>query len=261
MNPPPPLYIAWRSGDPAKARWGPVGRLEFDSGVYRFVYTRGARTMPGFAPFPGLPRLDDVYESDDLFPIFQNRLLSKSRPEYRAFLAWSGFNPDHPPEPLVLLGVTEGIRQTDSLELFPCPTPDSEGRYLTRFFLHGVRWMPEPSIQRIARLQPDETLRLMLDISNPYDRLAVAVRTEDRFMIGYVPRYLAREVQMLCVTCHPDFIQLNVERANPGAPMQMRVLCRMNACWPPDFHPCAGEEFRPIVDEAVIARGSTGARA
>ena len=32
--------------------------------------------------------LHGVYESAVLFPLFANRLLSKTRPEYRDFLAW-----------------------------------------------------------------------------------------------------------------------------------------------------------------------------
>lgn len=258
------LFVAWRAGDPNAARWGPVGRVDGGPGGYRFVYTEGARTLEGFHPFPSMPRLDAVYESDELFPMFANRLLSPSRPEYEAYLTWGGFDPNNPPDPLAILGVTEGIRQTDALEVFPCPAPDSEGRYLTKFFLHGIRWMPEAAKERISRLQPGEPLGLMLDISNQYDSFAVSVRTmepEGRFMIGYVPRYFAHDVSLLCRTCHPDFIELSVERINPGAPVQHRVLCRVNACWPDGFLPCSGDDFQPIVDHPSLRCGPSGARA
>ena len=81
------LFIAWRSEDVAHTAWGPVGRLDFDGQVFRFCYTRGARRL-GFRPFPKMDRLDQVYESTDLFPLFANRLLSQSRPEYEAYLRW-----------------------------------------------------------------------------------------------------------------------------------------------------------------------------
>ncbi len=55
-------------------------------------------------------QLDQIYESEALFPLFANRLLSASRPEYEAYLRWSGFNADDPPDPILVLGVTEGIR-------------------------------------------------------------------------------------------------------------------------------------------------------
>ena len=156
------LFIAWRAGGAAQGRWGPVGRLRRVAHGYRFVYTRGARALEGFCPFPDMPRLDAVYESEDLFPLFANRLLARSRPEYEAYLTWSGFDPQDPPDPIALLGVTEGMRQTDSLELFPLPQPDADGCYSTRFFLHGLRWMPEVAQARATRLESGEPLGLTL---------------------------------------------------------------------------------------------------
>ena len=253
------LFIAWRTGGPEHGSWSPVGKLEYAQGYYRFMYIRGAQTLQDFEPFPGMPSLDAVYESETLFPIFANRILSESRPEYEAYLTWAGFDPDNPPDPLAILSVTEGRRQTDSLEVFPCPVPDGQGCYLTKFFLHGIRWMPRAAVDRVARLKSGEPLALMPDIMNTYDSHAVAVRTADvseRHLLGYVPRYLARDVLTLLLTCAPDLIDLRVDRVNSDAPMQMRVLCRLNACWPERFRPCAGEEFQPIV-----AAGSMGAKA
>ena len=139
--------------------------------------------------------LDQVYESDELFPLFANRLLSKSRPEYEAYLRWSGFDIDNPPDPILVLGVTEGIRQTDAVEVFPCPVPDAEGCYFNNFLLHGIRWLSKAAVERIGELEEGERLKLMLDLQNEHDPQAVAVRTEtERMQIGYVPRYLAHDV-------------------------------------------------------------------
>lgn len=255
------LFIAWRSEGtgggatvPGRVGWAPVGLLERTAGGgYRFAYTRGAQGLPGFQPFPGMPDLRAVYESADLFPIFANRLMNERRPEYKPSLVWSGFDPDNPPDPIALLGVTEGLRQTDSLEVFPCPSPDSQGCFVNKFFLHGVRYVPPAAIERINRLRTGEPLVMMFDDFNRHDPNAVAVRTDDaegRAMIGYVPRYLAYDVRLLCSNCHPDFIELRVERVNPSAPLQQRVLCRMNSCWPEGFDPCGGEDFQPIVNGA-----------
>jgi HIRAN domain len=239
------LFVAWRP-DKASSGWRPVGRLVHDEGLYQFCYTRAAR-QPDFRPFSGMDDLEQVYESVELFPLFANRLLPKSRPEYDAYLRWSGFDPDNPPDPIVVLGVTEGIRQTDAVEVFPCPTPGANGCYLNKFFLHGVRWVGRSASERIAALNPGELLRLLLDIQNPSDPNAVAVRTEKPSeMIGYVPRYLARDVWHLVQNCDVDLIQLFVDRVNLDAPMQNRLLCKMQACWPAEFEPCSGEEFLPI---------------
>lgn len=239
------LFVAWRPPAPHEG-WRPVGCLERAAGLYRFCYTHGAK-KPGFRPFPQMEALDQVYESEELFPVFENRLLSQSRPEYEEFLQWGGFDIANPPDPIVILGLTEGLRQTDAIEVFPCPQPDVDGCYFNKFFLHGVRWLTDAALTRISQLREGEPLRLMLDLQNPHDPQAVAIRTDlDRMLIGYVPRYLAHDVRHLVNSCDVDVIQLFVERVNPDAPLQNRVLCRMHSCWPEGFQPCSGEDFLPI---------------
>ncbi len=246
------LYVAWHPTE-IRAGWRPIGRLEYDSGIYRFFYTQGAK-KPGFRLLTQMEDLEQIYESANLFPIFTNRLLSKNRPEYEDFLRWSGFESAHPPDPISILGVTEGIRATDAIEVFPCPQPNSGGCYISKFFLHGVRWQAEPALARIEKLQPGEKLKLMPDPQNSYDPNAVAVRTEDDpLLIGYIPRYLAHDVWELFRTCEVEFIQLSVERVNSRAPMQNRVLCRMQACWPEGFRPCSSEDFLPIPNNVAAS--------
>lgn len=240
------LFVAWRPPMPDQTGWRPVGRLEHDGDLYRFWYTQGAR-KPGFRPFSQMENLEQIYESEELFPLFANRLLPESRPEYEAYLRWSGFDIGNPPDPILVLGVTEGIRQTDAVEVFPCPTPDADGCYLNKFFLHGIRWLPAATIERIGRLKDGERLRLMLDLQNVADPNAVALRTDEELMhIGYVPRYLANDVGQLVQSCDVGFIELFVDRVNRDAPLQNRVLCRMRACWPDGFQPCSGVDFAPI---------------
>jgi len=74
------IFIAWRDGDGSNCQWGPVGRLDRVRDDYRFVYTRGIKKLPGFSPFPGMTDLDTVYLSENLFPLFANRLLTKYHP-------------------------------------------------------------------------------------------------------------------------------------------------------------------------------------
>ncbi len=243
----PVLYVAWRSGSSDHGKWGPVGRLEHGPHGYRFAYTRGARTLPGFPPFTGMPDLEEVYESEQLFPLFANRLLSRSRPEYEAFLQWGAFDPNDPPDPLAILAVTEGRRETDAIEVFPSPIRDDLGRYAAKFFLHGLRWMTPGAIDRIGTLSPGEALALQLENENPSDEHAVAVyTTSGPVKIGYIPRYLARDVRELWDKCGAESIQITLQKVNPAAPIQHRVLCCLNSCWPEDFDPCNREEFQLI---------------
>jgi HIRAN domain len=240
------LFVAWRPPMPDQTGWRPVGRLEHDGTLFRFWYTRGA-LKPGFRPFTQMEQLNQVYESAELFPLFANRLLSESRPEYEAFMQWSGFDTHNSPDPILILGVTEGLRQTDAVEVFPCPAPGADGCYFNKFFLHGIRWLADAAVKRIDGLKEDELLKLMLDPQNQYDPQAVAVRTdEEPTFVGYVPRYLAHDVWQLFDQCGVDSVRLQVARVNRDAPLQNRVLCRMRACWPDGFQPCSGEDFAPI---------------
>jgi HIRAN domain len=247
------LLVAWRSGSPERGGWGPVGRLDYHDTVYRFVYTKGARSLAGFQPFPEMEDLEEIYESTELFPMFANRLLPATRPEYDAYLRWGGFDPSNPPDPISILGVTEGMRQTDSIEVFPCPTPDNDGCYVNKFFVHGLRYMAPAAHEKVNQLTPGQKLFLMADLSNPSDQQAVALRTEtERLLLGYVPRYLARDVWKLLVECDLSTITVCVERVNCDAPLQQRLLCRMCACWPEEFSPCNDEAFFPIPSQVSV---------
>ena len=107
--------------------------------------------------------------------------------------------------------------------------------------------MDDSSLSRIERLEADEKLFLMLDIGNEYDSNAVSLRTDtDRVMVGYVPRYLARDINRLTHDCGPAHVEVYVDRVNRDAPLRHRVLCRVRACWPEEFQPCLGDEFLPI---------------
>lgn len=238
------LYVAWHSTD-SSSPWGPVGRLELEEGIYRFSYTRGARSLKGFAPFEGMERLDEVYESKELFPLFKNRLLPKSRPEYRSYLEWSGFDPDDPPEPLLLLGRTEGRKQTDAVEVFPSPVPDSHGCYVNFFFAHGIRFHLPNAGPVLQILRPGDRLELRAQPLNPVDKNAVAIFSKGT-PLGYVSRYLAADVKYLIEKCPTQEVKLVVQRINLDAPTQQRLLCRLNACWPAGFEPCRSESFQLI---------------
>lgn len=255
------VFIAWRGGSPERGTWSPVAMLDCVEREYRFVYTQGARTLAGFHPFPGMTDLDEVYRSETLFPLLANRLLSRSRPEYNAWLTWSGFDPHVPPNPLALLSVTEGIRQTDAVEVFPRPVPDAEGRYRTRFFLHGLRHASPEARERLATLQAGDALGVELENNNISDPQAVAVLVDgaQRLRVGYVPGYLARDARALVAQVGLDALDLRVARLNAGAPLQVRVLCGLTAPWPRGFAPCTGPEFRPIVSDAELAQVAHGA--
>lgn len=249
------LFVAWHANQTPSGTgpvWGPIGKLEFEEGVYRFQYTRGSQSLPGFQPFDGMEDLSLTYESYKLFPLFANRLLPDSRPEYRAYLTWSGFDPDDPPEPLMLLGRTGGTKQTDAIELFPCPVPNSHGRYINFFFAHGIRFHLPNATHAIAQLQRGDLLTLLPQPLNPVDPNAVAI-VSGGTPLGYVPRYFASDIKRLIADCPDGEVRLFVQSVNVDAPIQQRLLCRMESCWPTGFQPCDGEQFQPIQSPCKVS--------
>jgi len=74
------LFLAWQATD--LRQWFPVGRLEADTeqSRYLFQYTRGAldARRGGFHPIASFPNLEQCYQSDDLFPMFRNRVLGSN---------------------------------------------------------------------------------------------------------------------------------------------------------------------------------------
>jgi len=245
------LYVTWRGNEEGdQGVWSPVGRLDFDEGTYRFCYTKGAETLRGFHLFSQMNDVNQVYESDTLFPVFANRMLSPSRSEYESFLTWCGFDPSNAPDPVTLLGVTRGIRQTDSIEVFPCPVPDKNGWYVNTFFLQGAWGVYSTAIDRFGNLEPDDKLFPILDPCNVVSEKAnvLVVRIDDPVLIvGCVPRYLSNDMGPLIQQRDPDeFVELSVAQINKDAPLQQRVLCQMKICWPDGFMPCSGEAFDSI---------------
>jgi hypothetical protein len=240
------LYLAWQ--DPIDRWWIPVGRLSFDSEkcIFRFVYTKGAEISPNFQAFGPMKDLHVAYESKELFPLFKNRLLEKSRPEYKRHLEWLNMPVDEI-EPFMMLATTGGIRETDTLEVFACPERNGNGKYETHFLSHGLRHLDKHSIKRVDGLCIGERLFVMPDPQNPYDPSALALRTTDPMvLVGYCPRYLTHDFGEVLEKCGPDALHVTVERVNDDAPLHLRLLCKLVSPWPEGFEPCSDETYQPL---------------
>jgi len=248
------LFVAWQ--DPESRRYYPVARLVANTGpnhdLYEFAYTGGANTAAnyGFEAFQSFPDINKVYRSEELFPLLANRLMSKSRPDYSGYVSQLGLDPENT-DPMLILARSGGVRATDSLELFPYPTPHTEkGCYETYFLSHGLRYLPEDSRDRVSHLKKEDRLYIMADFQNPVDRNALMLRTEDRINVGYLPRYFLGDAWQLVDDCSE--IEVLVAQVNPEpAPLQQRLLCRLESCWPDDFEPFKQSVYEPLSEDAT----------
>lgn len=248
MNTHRTLFLAWQD---AKTRyWYPIGRLTFDGQKYQFTYTKGvtqANETSGFQPLLSFPSFEQVYTSTHLFPVFANRLMSRSRPDYADFVQWLNL-PQHQDDPIAILARSGGQRETDTFTVFPLPEPDEEGRYHIHFFSHGLRHLPKCSLERIDSFKPEDKLWLAHEFQNPYDSQALTLNTNDHYIVGYCPRYLNNEVfELLAINSHA--VDVRVERVNQSpTPLQFRLLCNITAQWSDELRPFSKPEYQPLVD-------------
>lgn len=243
------LFVAWQQPD--SKEWIPVARLEFNGSTYAFSYTQGIFRAKNFRPFSGLRKIDSMYESPKIFPLFSNRLISKSRPEFNDYLRWLGLS-DMKDDPMGMLALTGGIRGTDSIELFQPPAVSEQGEYKLEFFSRGLSHLPRAAIERIASLQKGERIFLMLDPQNDFDTNAVAMRTgTPSTFLGYCPKYYAQDLSTLLAD--PECrLMVTVKCVSIDAPSNMRLLCSVTADVPDVFAPLSGEEdFLPVQDIPV----------
>lgn len=245
------LFLAWQ--DKRDRQWFPVGRLDTDPerSWYRFCYTHGASAAEqksGFAPLYDFPRFDDVYESNYLFPLFENRVMNRTRRtfgEYVELLAID--NPD--PDPLEILAIDGGYRVTDNFEVFPKIAKSSDGGFRCRFFLHGSRHVSEAAQQRLTTLISGEPLYVTIELTNPRAQLAVQLQTTDYHMIGWAPRYLVHDLANAMAHA-PSRYRAQVVRVNLESVLyKQRVLIELSGYWPEKYQPMSSKRYQPLVGE------------
>jgi hypothetical protein len=241
------LYIAWQ--DPDTRYWHTVGRLTKQQDVYCFVYTLGAKASPNFNYLGRMFDLTKRYYSRELFPLFANRILNKSRAEYPDYVRWLALDADINQEPMQLLARSGGKRATDELCVYPYPEQNQQGDYELYFLSHGLRYLEDESLQRIELLKTGERLSLKPE-NHEKDEFALLVQTQEPFKVGYCPRYLNRDLRAILAETS---INLFVERLNHDAPLQFRLLCKAVFKLPVGFNMFSDNEYQLLAKEAAVA--------
>ncbi|EIW8467498.1 HIRAN domain-containing protein [Klebsiella pneumoniae] len=219
------VYVAWQAPDTRD--WHVVGNLQERNSGYVFKYTKGALKSSKFTKFSGMTDVRETYVSEELFPLFKNRLLSPRRPEYPRFIKWLGLEEDSV-NPIDILARSGGLRSTDQLQIFKKIEVDSNGKFEHFLFLHGLSYLNSMANDRVSELQPGQVLRLCLDLQNEYDGDAVVVRADKPAeIVGYCPRYLSNDIKKMLLN-DPKSVTLSVERISDDAPHNYRLLCKLS---------------------------------
>lgn len=247
---PPALFVTWQ--DPTTRSIHPVGRLARIASPhhhYEFCYLKAAEAAihNGFSPFVTFPDLDEVYHSRELPPFFENRVLKPARADFLAQLTELGLPPDASREEI--LARTNGRRATDPYELFSEFEPNGVwGEWKTQFFARSMRYLAHP--EELNQLQPGQALRCMLDVQNPVDVKAIALRTDGNELVGFCPAYLVDELAPLL--SEPSAVRVTVARLNaPPAPLQHRLQCQLLVRPNAEFHAYRLGRYEPIAPNAL----------
>lgn len=245
------LFLAWQ--DKARTReWFPVGRLDVQKPqlLYRFRYLRGAERahrQTGFEPLYDFPDFRRRYEASDLFPLFQNRVLTPGRRDFHEYLRQLDL-PDQA-DPIEILSVDGGYRATDNFEVFPKIERRDDGAFRCRFFLHGWRHVSEDAQRRMELLKPSDKLYVAIELTNPATQAAVQIQTEDYHMIGWAPRYLVQDLVRAIAKAPGDY-KAQVIRVNPvPAPSKQRMLVELTGHWP-DYEPMTTVDFELLTADS-----------
>lgn len=244
------LFLAWQS---EKSRaWYPVGRLDADIAKNEFVfeYTRGAlaaKDCDGFHPISAFPEFRQRYEASELFPLFQNRIIDSHRRGFVDYVRSLDMNAASV-DPLDILAVTGGERQTDSFEVFPRIEKDKNNSFVCRFFLHGLRYGLQETQTRALALKVGEKLEVSREFNEPSQSLALKLSTiDDHVSLGWAPRYLVPD--LLPAVMDSNHVSAVVIRNNElGTPLNRRILIELSGTLPAEYVPMRGENFEVISD-------------
>ncbi len=239
------LYIAWQ--DPETKLWHTVGELRKQNQFYCFSYTKGALVSPRFTFLGRMRDLSQHYISDTLFPLFTNRVLSNSRPEYPNYIRWLALDRQTQPDAMQLLARSGGFRATDDLCVYPSPEINENGEIELFFFSHGIRYLAPENLLQLNQLESGSALSFDTEKDNAKDSFALSIKTNQLTKVGYCPGYLSQDFHKLL---NKTEIKISVERLNTDAPIQFRLLCRAVFKLPNGFQLFNDAEYLPLTKNA-----------
>jgi hypothetical protein len=230
-----------------------VACLRLVDNQFRLLYVAGVRRALdlGFEPFAEFQELEREYLSEELFPLFANRVMSAKRKDYAEFI--SGLGLEHSESPLFvfdLLDRTGGRTATDRYRLFLEPEIGADGAFRFRFFVAGQSRERHAASEGIwNKLEPGTDLKLRREPENKFSGTAVQI-CHGETSLGYVPDYFASEI------IHPrlnenDDVQCKLVRVNPGAAPQERILVEVKGIWKMRQRPFQTGDFASIQREAA----------
>lgn len=230
------LLVLWQH--PRTREFVPIGRFGYDGRTYSFSYTRAAAALSDFRPLPTFGDLHRRYEIDRMPTIFGQRVMSAGRPDFADYARSLGLEPGRttPWRQIVRSG---GVRAGDTLQFMEVPSIQG-GRVCARFFVNGLRYVPERERDAagrrirvsaeeqegaLARLEPGDLLAVEAENDNESDRWATLM-TSEGIPLGWVPRLLAPSFRELLSST--DLTATVVRIGGQLAPSHSRLVAEVD---------------------------------
>lgn len=186
------LYLVWKN--PQNRRNYTVGKLSRNADGYTFEYCNESKLAQadGWNMIQAFPEIKK-YESKDLFPAFSSRLPDRRRRNIEEVLkkyhldCYDGFE---------LLKRSGGRLPIDTYE-FVDPIFDEDVTVEKEFYIAGIRHSSGcegANCQNRPDLSLSMKLLLVPEPTNEYDANAVQVQTENKHILGYIPRYFSKSI-------------------------------------------------------------------
>lgn len=245
------LVVTWQHPDERLIE--PIGLLEYDGQRYRFGYISHALNVNGFRPLLGFRDLYARYVSNELFPLFAQRVMDPRRPDYQRYVRRLGLDEDA--TPWEQIARSQGRRQGDTIQLLPEPV-NEHGVITGRFLVHGIRHVPgrfrmldgravqvdsEQVEAALATLRPGDALGIASEPGNEVNSLALMVVARRVTPVGWIPNLLLEDMHRLMARADVSVVAEHVN--GPDAPWHLRLLARLTARGAGDFQFFTGEKW------------------
>lgn len=234
------LAVAWQH--PRTRRITAVGLLTCDELSYSFCYLRSASAVEAFQPFLGFPDLNRHYEAPTLFPLFAQRVMRSSRPDFERYREALRLEPGA--SDWSILGRSQGQREGDGIRVFAEPKIEEHGVTTSTFFVSGLRhrMQQDPEVEEALRaLAPGDQLALVDEPTNREDARALLVAERSGLALAWVPSVLLSYVHTVRSIAPPV---LTVAGTNGlDVPPAYRLLVTLDGTVPEGYRPFGGPEW------------------
>jgi len=236
----PRLAVTWQH--PLTRRTTAVGLLTYVDSTYRFSYLRSAGTVEGFQPFLGFPDLERKYAAAELFPLFAQRVMRPSRPDFDRYRRALGLDVDS--SDWSMLGRSQGQREGDGIQVFAEPDVDEAGVTSSTFFVSGLgdRMRQDPRVEpALVRLAVGDRLRLLEERATAEDMRALLVVERTGVPLAWVPALLLSHLDTIRSHGAPELSV--VDTNGPDMPPAYRLLVKLRGTAPVGYRPFDGPEW------------------